>query len=558
MAQPTINDEIETAFADANIDEKTIFLMTDLEPDDMMAIKLIKTKLSQCRKIIVVIGEHNEDDLVNKCRLFYKLAKEYGFYGKLENKIYKGSPGNKEKKYPQAIFDEFITAKLKEEITKADVQFIAYTDDILTGLGEDTIFLLMKPPKELHSSNKVFTNSLAFMYGSFNFNEYYLALGISEIAAFSKIVTMFPKIVYIERKPEFAVYETDDTNGYKDPNPIFGIMSSNFDILGDKELNAKMTAAWTSITNENIDFCALHWQSVALGGVKESIPKFTVITPSIASGDDTITLLNTFKAQFFKHPMAPEANFEEISPGYYEGILDDLKLVDFYNKNNQGFRLILIDKKEKLENVKTELEALKKSQETDTIDEKIEKKIKKMEKDIQKMEKDIQKIEKKLLEIDVDIKNSAKLIAELLKMLAGNKWGMMIGIVLTDGRQTPLADQIISAVILAPQQFTLQKKKFCGQSVYTILAVNDDTKEDKNYLANTSYNDQKLVLYKQVLDIIANAGEGAKAGAEGVSGAVSISGGKTRRKRKRKSRKLRRSRKSRRSRKLRRSRKSRR
>ena len=81
---------------------------------------------------------------------------------------------------------------------------------------------------------------------------------------------------------------------------------------------------------------------------------------------------------------------------------------------------------------------------------------------------------------------------------------MMIGIVLTNGEQTPLADQIIAAVILEPMTFTIKKITRDNTDIHTILCSErkSESIKDIEELKSNSLNDDKLQLYKTILDII--------------------------------------------------------
>ena len=81
---------------------------------------------------------------------------------------------------------------------------------------------------------------------------------------------------------------------------------------------------------------------------------------------------------------------------------------------------------------------------------------------------------------------------------------MMIGIVLTNGEQTPLADQIIAALILDPMQFTIKKITRDKTLIHTILCSERKSESIKDIedLKSNSLNNYKLQLYKTILDII--------------------------------------------------------
>lgn len=183
--------EIQTKIINAfgvDIGNHTIFVSTDLEPDDMMAIKLLSPKLAASRCIYVVIGEHTTQDIEEKCKLFYTLAKKYGFHEKIQTNsetgkkiIYKGHTSSLDKKisevkkYPQIIFDTYNRQDFTSELELQDLTDQTIQNKLFVLLDPQTLFLLMKPPKELFLPTEFNKDEckrcLAFMYGSFNISE---------------------------------------------------------------------------------------------------------------------------------------------------------------------------------------------------------------------------------------------------------------------------------------------------------------------------------------------------------------------------------------------------
>jgi hypothetical protein len=69
----------------------------------------------------------------------------------------------------------------------------------------------MKPPKEFFYPERYgekFQNNVAIMYGSFNVTELnkFMTLKKMDTIGLPDIISIFPEIVYIERKPEVAIY----------------------------------------------------------------------------------------------------------------------------------------------------------------------------------------------------------------------------------------------------------------------------------------------------------------------------------------------------------------
>jgi hypothetical protein len=453
-----------------------------LEPDDMMAIKLLAPKLQKCLKIYVVLGEHTTCDIIEKCKLFYILANNYGFREKIHSDngkicMYQGyESSEQDKEYPSTIFDYLRTNSLiprdySKRITIVDLKLkenlLKFNNKLneLKRLQNPIIFLLMKPPKELFYLNGegiiplperiLFENSLAFMYGSFNKIELNKFLLVKEIEKkeketgkvldpkpenpenpinLSDITTMFPKIVYIERKPEIASY--NDKKKEKDPNPFFGYLDDNITkVLEDNELPKLMRESYTKIiTNDSLlEYCTINWQLDALSSALKKLGLIDEFEKYEKRENETEVqqLIGFFKSKFFKDRIDSNSNMVETGEGYYAGIFYDEKIKQ-------------IDK----------------------------------------------------------TKNVTEIIEEQKKK-AKHNWGMMVGIVLADGKQTPLADQIIAALILEPKSFTLKKMTRDNVKVFTIVINELDYASEKiEDLKNEELNTKKIILYKLILNII--------------------------------------------------------
>jgi hypothetical protein len=478
-----IQTTITTAF-ETNIRYHTIFLSTDLEPDDMMAIKLLSKKLAGCLRIYVVIGEHQVSDIEEKCKLFYILAEKYGFLKNIQKNIdgktiiYKGHPSSKddagmEKKYPQLIFNKYNTRDFTTALEFRDLKTPKIQTELFDLLDSQTIFLLMKPPKELFlptGFNKDdCRDCLAFMYGSFNKNELndYMKQQNRTYNKRTTLVTlarMFSNLIYVERKPEMANYFGTGEKDFMDPNPFFGVLPP-MKILGDDELSKKSTEAYKSLQDDIIDFCTKNWQTTILETVKKLLKLHLIPLSRDESNEKrqktepTIeTHIADFKRIFFSDPISAGANFVENAnyKGYFDGILDDTKLIG------------LLETHDFFEQAETEKIGCK------TVN-----------------------------------KEKAQEISKILSTKAGNKWGMMIGIVVSDGLQTPLADQLLAVLILHPQEFTIKRVQREEQSFYTVL----DNPEppisitEIAQLQTPDLNPYKLALYKKALTKIKESGD---------------------------------------------------
>jgi hypothetical protein len=589
-----ITTRIQEVFNEPEITKQTIYLSTDLEPDDMMAIKLLAPKFKKCKTLYVVIGEHTLGDIKNKCYLFYYLATLYGFDNTIfksttTNKpiIFTGHPSAEEKFYPSTIFNKEILLNGATKMLADHFADSIHIIDITTTMTRDClhnklidlnpIFILMKPPKEFfypERYDKKFQNNVAIMYGSFNVNELneLMTLKKLEKIGLSDIISIFPEIVYIERKPEVAIYPQKKGEKLEpiDPNPFFGTFDplNQFKILGDTDLLSKIKAAYDTIVgleSENTNFlkyCTKQWQLTTLTKVGTLLNIKFIDEKNIKIDETDIDkLINFFKRTYFQDTIPIDANFEEETEGYYPKILDTKKLCAFRTKLSLREKVLVLEELEDnyfntdptlqlykkmlsklttmLSKLTTMLTSVDDKQTFDTAADEYNKlastKLAKdsginlstltdlKEKEIKTHTKSIESAqEKRELKIAEAKENEdpinkairettnldesfAKKIAQQLKKKTKNKWGMMIGIVLTNGEQTPLADQIIAAVILEPQSFTIKKIQRDNTDIHTILcseSIQDIEKLDIEKLKSNSLNDDKLQLYKTILDII--------------------------------------------------------
>jgi hypothetical protein len=469
-----IQTKIINAFG-ADIGNKKIFVSTDLEPDDMMALKLLSLKLAACSRIYVVIGEHTTADIEEKCRLFYILAEKYGFLDKIQKNekgqtiIYKGHTSSIDKgvvkKYPQIIFDTFNRDKDFKSLLLKDLTDETTQKELFGYLDSQTLFLLMKPPKELFLPTEFNKDEckrcLAFMYGSFNIKELKEYLEQQQIIytkseILGKLASMFTDLCYLERKPELANFFTKANGKFDlvDPNPFYGVLPP-MTILDDPDLHSLCTSAYTNLKDDFIDFCTRNWQTTILEKVKKTLKLVPMPSPLESDEEkDTKkqktdqTLIEELKSLFFYDTISG-VDFKDNPRGYYEGVLDDNKLIALIEKIPEFF------------------------------DDEIKKKIAGI----------------------TEPKEKAKAIAGFLLEKIENKWGMMIGILLSDGLQTPLADQLLSVLILHPKEFNIKKVAREGVQLYTMLDHSEEveTITDIAQLENTVYNNYKLALYKKAL-----------------------------------------------------------
>ena len=227
--------------------------------------------------------------------------------------------------------------------------------------------------------------------------------------------------------------------------------------MGDTELLLKIKSAYDAIVgheSENTNFlkyCTKQWQLTTLTKVGTLLNiEFIDEKDNKIDETDIDKLINFFKRTYFQDTIPIDANFEEETEGYYPQILDIEKLYDSKTKLSLSEEAVPAVPFETLSNA--------------------------------------QKLDE------------AKKIAKKFKDKIQNKWGMMIGIVLTNGEQTPLADQIIAAVILEPQSFTIKKITRDKTDIHTILC--SESIQDIEKLKSDSLNNDKLQLYKTILDII--------------------------------------------------------
>ena len=174
-----------------------VLLSTDLEPDDVIAIKLLAPKLIGV-PTLVVVGQGPDD----KCKMAMQMLSAYGVGDTAH--IVQGSTSGA--KYPinlMRVFAESATAADSPQI-QAGADAAALTSAFLTEC-KAPLAVLLKPPHELKGVDaSLLGKTAAIGYGSFNWTQFRTALGdeLSDGERFARQEAMmhsFSRAVWVER-----------------------------------------------------------------------------------------------------------------------------------------------------------------------------------------------------------------------------------------------------------------------------------------------------------------------------------------------------------------------
>ena len=204
-----------------------VFISTDLEPDDVVAIRLLAPELKGV-PLFVVVGQGN----VNKVELAQRILASYDI--DLQSTIImQGETSDKE--FPiDSFLQAFPSTHMRARTPEGDV-----TESINTFLREAQrpFALLLKPPYELLSvKDSLLNKTVAAIYGSFNINEMVVKRGDDALNMLRK----FKKCLHVAR---------DDCVGrdaHMDPTKF---MYWDF-LKGDEKMEGAMRA-WNTMQVKN-------------------------------------------------------------------------------------------------------------------------------------------------------------------------------------------------------------------------------------------------------------------------------------------------------------------
>lgn len=174
-----------------------VLLSTDLEPDDVLAIKLLASKLKDV-PMLVVIGEGNRD----KTQLAVSLLAAYGIGSSA--KVVQGKKTGTT--YPSTMLDVFLEAPSGASFTSAtiiDGDAVARTTRFLE-THNAPFALLLKPPRELTNIDAALLGkTAAAVYGSFNLESFREGLlpknNLTRVLWQEGLLSSFKTTLWIER-----------------------------------------------------------------------------------------------------------------------------------------------------------------------------------------------------------------------------------------------------------------------------------------------------------------------------------------------------------------------
>jgi hypothetical protein len=169
------DDGYNTKVEEEKQEKETIFLATDLEPDDILAILTLYKKISQGSIEYVLVSEGKALKKVDRIFNFFKILKKYPI-------IIQGLDSEKSFKKEG---EEFLKLKSKKEEESSEFQSIIGSEpDFLKNFekfsqSENPIFICLKPLKELFQEfqknkdfiKKLVSNVKLYCYGGFNFRD---------------------------------------------------------------------------------------------------------------------------------------------------------------------------------------------------------------------------------------------------------------------------------------------------------------------------------------------------------------------------------------------------
>jgi len=203
-----------------------VLILTDLEPDDVLAIRLLRKIIPDAVPILVVVGESNMD----KTSLAYNIFNKYG-YSNIN--VIRGKSSNKE--YPKDALYSFEESNDKDvNVVNADNALVA-ASHITKFLGiTDTeicpLIIAIKPLWELlYIDKNILLKCVMLLYGSFNIRA---MRGGGSDKLFEFLNNQFKYVIMYESF--FATKEMNSINNANAP-----ILFANLDV----ELT-KMIIAW--------------------------------------------------------------------------------------------------------------------------------------------------------------------------------------------------------------------------------------------------------------------------------------------------------------------------
>ena len=180
---------------------KKLWIETDLEPDDVLAIDILKKKNYDIS--VYVCGEGDIDNKMNRLLYYYK-----NIYTDFSDKFIKGIGSNKD-------FPEPYTEPIN---SKNIINNINYIDNLKEFIIENNTIIIIKPPRELYQAylnnreetKKIMSNINCYMYGSFNLR----SLNVNDLNDLKEFLLSFKNLYIFETYYAFGNDNTVNINNY--------------------------------------------------------------------------------------------------------------------------------------------------------------------------------------------------------------------------------------------------------------------------------------------------------------------------------------------------------
>lgn len=205
-----------------------LVILTDLEPDDVLAIGMLLKNVSSMIPLLVIVGEGNVD----------KTAMGIDLIKKLGHKNFKLFQGEKsEKEFPTLILDLF-DGSLRD---KVDYDFnIKNVAEIFLSKSLSPLIFSIKSPREIMNIDRnLLGKSFLAQYGSFNFRSMFNDYDQSEISNF--INNSFKGVILYESY--FATGHDNSINSQNASKLFLKIRNSNHPYL---KVLWKMIQEWNN------------------------------------------------------------------------------------------------------------------------------------------------------------------------------------------------------------------------------------------------------------------------------------------------------------------------
>lgn len=307
-------------------DYDAVYLSTDLEPDDVTAIKAIAPRLRRM-PLLCVVGQHS----IDKCQLMKEILRHCGV---LKATVVQGR--RSEKKYPEGVERAFAPAhsvqgssrRSKSNDGSTDLNDEARCGEMLESFLQQhraPLAILLKPMHELRNlSPEALKKTAAVAYGSFNLKTMREAMIADAEAAGKKL---------------------DRLGAFDDQFDLLGqfkkcVMVERTNSVGrDESVNRKIEKVWKHIkTDEKLMYLVQGWQVVTVADIThDGLPR--VLDEITANSTQLMSGMATAKSRLLK---IAEEDFDETAASKDNTFSDLVELAKSAEKKIAIFKDICV------------------------------------------------------------------------------------------------------------------------------------------------------------------------------------------------------------------------